>query len=419
VIAAHRVLLAFALTVAPLAGFSAAANQIAAGDDEGMDRILFADPSPDLRAYVLGSGFALDSAERLDALNLSLLVVSTPDHMRPAAALADLHAKFPHAIMALDDPIALAQDARSYRKVIARPRQVLTAIAWPASGDPAGSGIRIGVIDGSLDASHPALRGAAIVEQTFTSGRAPATDTAHGTAIAAMLVGDASDESVSGLLRGATLFYAAIFQDGKHGPIASSADFLRGIDWLVKSGVTVINASVTSTSENAVVIYAMSLLPRDRLVLVAAAGNGGPSAPPVYPAAIPSAFAVTAVSIRGEPYRYANTGDYIDISAPGINLPTTSRKITSGTSLAVPFVAAAVGQMIHVCGISPAEAQARLQADARDLGPAGWDLHFGWGMLQALPRCGEPGREDTRESGVPVSLRGDTVRRVWSARSAD
>jgi subtilisin family serine protease len=418
-IAAHRTLLAFALTVAPLAGFSAAASQIASDGDEGLDRILLADPSSDLRAYVLGSGFALESAERLDALNLSLMVVSTPDRMRSSAALADLQVKFPHAIMALDDPIGLARDARSHRAVIAGPLQVLTAIAWPAGGDPAGSGIRIGAIDGSLDASHPALRGAAIVQRTFTSGREAATDTAHGTAIAAMLVGDASDESVSGLLRGATLFYAAIFQNGKHGPVASSADFLRGIDWLVKSGVTVINASVTSTSRNAVVVYAMSLLPRGRLVLVAAAGNRGPSAPPVYPAAIPSAFAVTAVSIRGEPYRYANTGDYIDISAPGINLPTTSRKITSGTSLAVPFVTAAVALMIHSCGVSPAEAQSRLQADARDLGPAGWDSHFGWGMLQALPRCGEVGSAAARRPALPFPLRRDAVRRAWPARSAD
>ena len=166
-----------------------------------------------------------------------------------------------------------------------------------------------------------------------------------------MLVGRSDDESVSGLLRGATLFHASIFQSGEQGPIASSADFLRGVNWLIKSGVTVINASVTSPTENAVVLYAMSLLSREKVVLVAAAGNRGPSAAPVYPAAIPSAFAVTAVSIEGDAYRYANVGDYIDISAPGIDLPTTSRKITSGTSLAVPFVTAAVARIVQVCGV--------------------------------------------------------------------
>jgi subtilisin family serine protease len=157
----------------------------------------------------------------------------------------------------------------------------------------------------------------------------------------------------------------------------------------VNSGVRVINASVTSSTENAVVQYAMSLLARERAILVAAAGNLGPSAPPVYPAAIPSALAVTAVSIKGDVYRNANTGDYIDISAPGIDLPTTSQEITSGTSLAVPFVTAAVAYMIHACNLSPSEAEARLEANARDLGPSGRDSSFGWGLLQAMPGCRE------------------------------
>ena len=53
------------------------------------------------------------------------------------------------------------------------------------------------------------------------------------------------------------------------------------------------------------------------VILVAAAGNRGPKGPPAYPAAIDSAFAVTAVSLEGDAYRHANIGDYIDIAAPG------------------------------------------------------------------------------------------------------
>ena len=257
--------------------------------------------------------------------------------------------------------------------------QILTAIGWRRDRAETGAGIKVGVIDSALDRAHPSLQGAAIVQREFTSGKASTTDTAHGTAIAAMLVGRSNDESVSGLLRGATLFHASIFQSGKQEPIASSADFLRGVDWLIESGVTVINASVTSSDENSVVFYAMSLLSHENTVLVAAAGNRGPSAAPVYPAAIPSAFAVTAVSIEGDAYRYANVGDYIDISAPGIDLPTTSRDITSGTSLAVPFVTAAVARIVQHCRVSPMAAEVSLQANARDLGPRGWDFAFRMG----------------------------------------
>jgi subtilisin family serine protease len=379
---------AMLLTLAALICFPAAANQIGDHGGDDADRILIADPSHVLRTYMIGKGFKVESLERLEAINLSLMVASPPDHVPASVALRDLRMRFPKAIVALDDRYHLAQDTRPGGHKIAKPQQILTAIHWEPDESEMKAGIRVGVIDSSLDLAHPALQGAAIVQRTFTSRQRPATDTAHGTAIAAMLVGRSDDESVSGLLRGATLFYASIFQGGEQGPIAGSADFLRGVNWLIKSGVTVINASVTSPTENPVVLYAMSLLSREKVILVAAAGNRGPSADPVYPAAIPSAFAVTAVSIEGDAYRDANVGDYIDISAPGIDLPTTSRKITSGTSLAVPFVTAAVARIVQVCGVSPKEAEASLQANARDLGPLGRDAHFGWGLLQALPGCG-------------------------------
>lgn len=386
-IAAGRTVVALFLALAALAAGPAIAARI--GADIEPDRLLIANPSHQLEAHLIAAGFALESTERLDALGLSLMVAAPPRDVAAATALRRLHTAFPDAIIALDDPFYLAAAARSGRGKFSDRRRVLKSIGWQTEGTNAGTGIRIGVIDSSLDPAHPALQGALIVKRSFTSGKAPATDTAHGTAIAAMLVGRSDGTAIAGLLRGATLFQAGIFQKSKSGPMASSADFLRAVDWMVRSGVTVINASVTSPTENAVVLFAMSMLSHEDVILVAAAGNRGPDGPPAYPAAIDSAFAVTAVSLDGDAYRHANTGDYIDIAAPGIDLPTTSRRITSGTSLAVPFVTAAVARMVQTCGITPAEAEERLQANARDLGPRGRDPSFGWGLLQA-PRCAAP-----------------------------
>ena len=378
---ARRTVFAIFLAVASLASVQASAGQI--GEDGDARRILIADPSPALRSYLSNQHFAVESSEHLDALNFSLVIVLPPSLVRAADALRDLQAKFPAAIVALDDPFFLAQGSLPHRAGTARAQRILTAIAWQAEAPQADSGIRIGVIDSAIDPAHPALQGASIVQRNFTSGRPATTDTVHGTAIAAMLVGRSDGRSVAGLLSGATLFHASIFGSSRQGPKASSADFLRATDWLLRSGVRIINASITSPSKNAVVVYAMAVLSNQQAIVIAAAGNRGPDGPPVYPAAIDSAFAVTAVSIDGDAYPYANTGDYIDIAAPGINVPTTSRRITSGTSVAVPFVTAAVARMVETCDVSPAIAQAILQADARDLGPRGWDSHFGWGLLQA------------------------------------
>ena len=386
-IAAGRTVFALFLALAALAAGPAIAGRI--GTDVAPDRLLIANSSHALEAHLIAGGFALESIERLDALGLSLMVAAPPRDVAAATALRRLRTAFPDAIIALDDPFYLANDARSGRGKFSDRRRVLKSIGWQTDGANAGAGIRIGVIDSSVDPAHPALHGALIVKRSFTSGKAPTTDTAHGTAIAAMLVGKSDGTAIAGLLRGATLFHAGIFQQSRSGPMASSADFLRAVDWMVRSGATVINASVTAPTENAVVLFAMSMLSHEDVILVAAAGNRGPDGPPAYPAAIDSAFAVTAVSLDGDAYRHANTGDYIDIAAPGIDLPTTSRRITSGTSLAVPFVTAAVARMVQACGITPAKAEERLQANARDLGPRGRDPSFGWGMLQA-PRCAAP-----------------------------
>ena len=386
-IAAGRIVFVLFLALAAFAADPAIAGRI--GDDDRPDRILIANPSSAIRAHLAAGGFAVESVERLDALSLSLTIVAPPRGAEAADALQGLRAEFPEAIVALDDPFYLAADARAGRGQLNDRQRVLTSIGWQAYGATVDAGMRIGAIDSSLDLDHPALQGALIAKRSFTSGKAPTTDAAHGTAIAAMLVGKSDGTAIGGLLRGATLFHAGIFQRGKRGPVASSADFLRAVDWLVRSNVTVINASVTSPTENAVVLYAMSMLSHGKVILVAAAGNRGPNGPPAYPAAIDSAFAVTAVSLDGGVYEHANTGDYIDIAAPGIDLPTTSRRITSGTSLAVPFVTAAVARMVRMCGVTPVEAKERLQANARDLGAPGRDSSFGWGLLQA-PRCTAP-----------------------------
>src|SRR3546814_20736826 len=57
----------------------------------------------------------------------------------------------------------------------------------------------------------------------------------------------------------------------------------------------------------------------DLMLLVAAAGNEGPHAAPVFPAGYPSVLAVTAVDASLQPYRHANRGDYIDLAAPGVD----------------------------------------------------------------------------------------------------
>ena len=123
--------------------------------------------------------------------------------------------------------------------------------------------------------------------------------------------------------------------------------------------------------------------------VIAAAGNGGSTATAVYPAAQPGVIAVTAVDSDLELYSEANEGKYIDFAAPGVDIWAGNEKgagkFVSGTSFSVPFVTAAIANIVESVG--PKEAYIQLQNTVKDLGDKGKDKQFGWGMLQLSEAC--------------------------------
>jgi len=163
------------------------------------------------------------------------------------------------------------------------------------------------------------------------------------------------------------------------------------LDWLTSRRTPVINMSFAG-ERNAVVAVALRNAIARHVVVVAAAGNGGASSGPAFPAAETGVIAVTAVDSHAQPYSDANQGNYIAFAAPGVRVWTAGPRPTgsyqSGTSFAAPFVTAAVGMRL-ADGAEPAAAEITriLAKTARDLGPPGRDPIFGWGLLQAASPC--------------------------------
>jgi subtilisin family serine protease len=127
------------------------------------------------------------------------------------------------------------------------------------------------------------------------------------------------------------------------------------------------------------------------MLLVAAAGNGGPGADPVYPGAYAGVLAVAAVDSKRNADPQGNRGDYIAFSAPGEQIWTSTSdggEFNSGSSFAAPFLAAALtAELMAGAPADRAALEKRLAAAAVDLGPPGRDPVFGWGLLQAHPPC--------------------------------
>ena len=253
----------------------------------------------------------------------------------------------------------------------------LDAMAFPEA--LATMNLRIGIVDSAVDTDHPAFASAKISSRPFAG--AANLPNYHGTAIASIIAANAVP--FRGLAPEAELFAAAVFeQDDDRGEIASTVSLVRALDWLLSSEVDAINLSLAGPP-NRLLEVALTRISEQGVMVLAAAGNGGPMARPQYPAAYTSVVAVTAVDQRGRAFRLANRGDYLDLAAPGVNLRHAvaggGYASSSGTSFAVPFAVTAAALMKHQEPDS--DVIARLYAAATDIGPPGRDDIYGYGLL--------------------------------------
>lgn len=246
-----------------------------------------------------------------------------------------------------------------------------------------GKAIRIGVVDSKVDLSHEALAGADIVAQDFVRYRDP-RPSGHGTSVVSILVGRSA--TFEGVAAGAKIFEASVFfQPGAGEASATAASIVRALDWLAAQSVSVVNLSLAGPP-NEILKGAIERVQRRGIVVVAAVGNEGPAAPPLYPASYEGVVGVTAVSGEKRVFRLAGRGAQVDFSAPGVGIRHADEDgryaASSGTSMAAPFVSAAI-----------ADAKARLPGDAavvalarhaEDLGAHGLDPVFGWGLVRPL-----------------------------------
>jgi subtilisin family serine protease len=189
------------------------------------------------------------------------------------------------------------------------------------------------------------------------------------------------------------------------GPTGGSAAILaRALSWLAESRTAVINISLVGPPNRVLEAAVKGLTARGHL-LVAAVGNDGPAARPLYPAAYPDVVAVTAVDGRGRVLLEAGRGEHVDFAAPGADMaaahPAGGFAPVRGTSFAAPLVAGELARRLQAP--DPAAAGAALNGLTRaasDAGARGRDRIYGAGLVAA----------DRRTAPAAVAARGAVIR---------
>jgi bacillopeptidase F len=278
-----------------------------------------------------------------------------------------------------------------------------------------GSGIVVANMDTGVDAVHPDLAakwrgGLNSWYDPHGEHGAPYDPDGHGTQTMGLIVGGSSGGTIIGVAPDARWIAAKLYNDAGQ---ASYSDIHLAFQWLLDpdgdaatlDAPDVVNASwglvgtagqcVTEFSDDIAVLKAAGTL------IAFAAGNDGPApltslSPANNPAgfstgAVDSALAIASFSSRGQ--SACDGSIYPDVTAPGVNVNTSDLsfgglalyRVVSGTSFAAPHAA---GVMALLAGAFPqasvSELEAALTASAQDLGVAGADNSYGYGLADAL-----------------------------------
>lgn len=234
------------------------------------------------------------------------------------------------------------------------------------AGAGEGTPVRVGLVDGGVDAAHPALAGLQ-VRHHGCEGRA--VPQAHGTAVAVRLAGGHRGE-----------LFAADLWCGE-GPGRATLGLVQALAWMSRERVPVVNISLVGPA-NPVLARAVRAMQARGHVLVAAVGNDGPAAPPLYPAAYEGVIGVAAVDARHRLLPESGSGAHVDFVAPGV-VPGGRRPLR-GTSFAAPVVARSLAGLLREPAPEAAlRAVDQLERQARDLGRPGPDPRYGRGLIAA------------------------------------
>lgn len=247
--------------------------------------------------------------------------------------------------------------------------------------------IRIAVIDTGIDPTAAIFNGRVDMDAGYNyidDDKPPIDDNNHGTHVAGIIC-DSTLPNVK------LIPYKTMAANGKGSLSLTMAAVMQA----QRDNVDIINLSIVSKDSSysyrrkysSIFDHSEESIASSNIVYVTSAGNYADDVRYYFPANVSSVIAVSACDQNGEFAKdYSNYGTLIDICAPGTDINSTviggAYEKRSGTSMACPFVSAAVAMMKTLYPSSSAVTiQEMIASAALDAGEPGFDTRYGWGIL--------------------------------------
>ncbi len=221
----------------------------------------------------------------------------------------------------------------------------------------------------------------------------------HGTHVAGIIaaVGDNGRGIVGVAPRAKVMALKALNDDGW----ALDSDLVAAFIYAADMGADIVNASFGGYNDSRALAEAVRYAAAKGVLIVAAAGNETTDTGHASPAGLPEVLTVGALTPERLRAGFSNYGERIDVYAPGEHVlsllaagswfstlpePILDGKymVMGGTSMAAPHVAGVAALVLSQHPNYTAEQiRALLRSTARDVGAAGWDILFGYGVVDA------------------------------------
>ena len=251
-----------------------------------------------------------------------------------------------------------------------------------------GSGVKLAILDSGINENHEDLVDNYVYGWDF-EGNDPFPDEpfGHGTYTSGCAAAVKNGIGVVGIAPDAEIYMLKV---GSFGPQTSAV--IAALDFSVKNGIDVTNSSF-SLNQSQAVTDAYNAAYEVGILNIAAAGNTGGNFV-TYPATLDTVMAVSATTQNKTLAFFSAYGNDIEVAAPGDNIYTTASNggygFNSGTSFSSPYTVGLAGLLyalnppdLNDDGRINDEVRQIIKDTAEDLGTPGFDIFFGFGLIDA------------------------------------